>query len=447
MLAATLVAGALEGSMVVNAAEIETVAEVESDFEFDASTATITKYLGKGSVVEIPESLDGVTVKAIGEVAFSSNEDITEVTIPEGVESIGAEAFLNCPNLEFVDIPDSVTTIEELTFFMCENLEEVSLGDGITTIEENAFYGCSSLENISLPEGLEEVGPHAFMECQGLEEIAIPDGVTTIGTEAFRNCVTLEEITIPSSVQEFGEALFEGTNEMTIVCDKDSPAYSYAQANGFTSEVQEVTKPTNTPTKAPTKAPTNTPTKEPTKAPTQAPVVQPSAYKVEYVLKGGKFTKTAVSKYDGSVSIRLTEPVRKGYEFDGWYTDSAYKEKVTILKRGSTGDKKFYAKWVKIKKPSRPSIASLKNSGKKKMTLKLKKKVSGADGYEMVYATNLRMTKNKKTVRFTGKTKTVKNLKKGKKYYVKVRAYKIDSAGKRVYGSYTILPKTVKISK
>ena len=78
--------------------------------------------------------------------------------------------------------------------------------------------------------------------------------------------------------------------------------------------------------------------------------------------------------------------------------------------------------------------------------MKLKKKVSGAAGYEMVYATNKKCTKNKKTVRFTSTSKTVKSLKKGKTYYVKVRAYKLDSANKRVYGKYSTVKK-VKIKK
>ena len=440
MLAATLVAGALEGSIIVNAAE-EVV-----EYEFDASTGTITKYLGDSNVVQIPNSIDGVSVKVIGEDAFASNENITIVNIPEGVESIETEAFLNCPNLEMVEIPDSVTELGRLSFFMCENLEDVSLGEGIVSLEENVFYGCSSLENIDLPDALKEIDSYAFMGCTALEEVVIPEEVTNVSDGAFQNCISLKEITIRSNVKEIGEDVFEGTKDLKILCEEGSVAESYAQSNGIANEVVKIEDVTLTPTQAPTQAPTNTPETKPTKEPTKAPEQQ-SVYNVTYVLKGGKFTKTAVKEYDGTVTIRLAQPVRKGYTFDGWYTESSYSNKVTAIKKGSTGDKKFYAKWTKVKKPSRPSVASVKNNGKKKMTVKLKKKVSGAAGYEMLYATNVRMTKNIKTVRFTGTSKTVKNLKKGKTYYVKVRAYKIDSTGNRVYGSYTILPKKVTITK
>ena len=84
----------------------------------------------------------------------------------------------------------------------------------------------------------------------------------------------------------------------------------------------------------------------------------------------------------------------------------------------------------------------VKLSGKK---VKLKwKKVSGAKGYQVVYATNSKF--KKATKKTTAKTAlTIKTLKKGKIYYVKVRAYKLNSAGAKVYGTYSTVRKvTVK---
>ena len=69
--------------------------------------------------------------------------------------------------------------------------------------------------------------------------------------------------------------------------------------------------------------------------------------------------------------------------------------------------------------------------------LKLKwKKVSGANGYQIIYAYNKQFKKAKK---ITTKKNTVmlKGIKDKKVCYVKVRAYKLDSAGKRVYGKYS----------
>lgn len=99
-----------------------------------------------------------------------------------------------------------------------------------------------------------------------------------------------------------------------------------------------------------------------------------------------------------------------------------------------------------MKKPSKPAISSVKNSKSKKITVKLKKKVSGAKGYEMIYSTDKKFKKNAKTVRFSSLSKTVSKLKKGTTYYVKVRAYKLDSTNNRVNGAYSSVKK-VKIKK
>lgn len=92
------------------------------------------------------------------------------------------------------------------------------------------------------------------------------------------------------------------------------------------------------------------------------------------------------------------------------------------------------------------SVAKMK--GKPKLKLKKGKikvtfkKVTGAKGYEIRYATNKKFKKSKKVTVKSPKA-TLKKLKKGKKYFVKVRAYKLNSASQKVYGAYS---KVVKIT-
>ena len=80
-----------------------------------------------------------------------------------------------------------------------------------------------------------------------------------------------------------------------------------------------------------------------------------------------------------------------------------------------------------------------KVKGAKKAILVTWKKVSGVNGYEIQVATDKKFKKNKKTVTIkkqkTTKT-TVKKLKAKKKYYVRVRTYKIVN-GKKVYSSWS----------
>lgn len=431
VLAAVMIAGSLQEGMIVNAAETTGYSETveinaaESDFQFDSATGTITKYIGTEQIVVVPSSIGGAAVKTIGADCFASNETVISVEIPQGVTVIEEEAFLNCPNLQTVIIPQSVVSLGQLAFFMCEKLENVTMGGGITAIETNTFYGCASLQGIQLPDTVKKIESYAFMGCSSLETMTIPASTSSIGTGAFQDCSGLKEITIPSAVTTIEEEVFDKETNMKINCEEGSKAYEYAHANGITNSVD---------------AEAVTPTKAPTKAPTAGGQKQ-TAYTINYVLNGGKISGTSVKSYDGTVNIALPKATRKGYTFAGWYTESSYKTKVTALKKGTTGNKTLYAKWTKVSKPSKPTISSLKNAKSKQMSVKLKKKVSGAKGYEMVYATNKKFTKSKKTVRFTAITKTVKSLKKGKTYYVKVRAYKLDSTNSRVYGKYSSVKK------
>lgn len=71
-------------------------------------------------------------------------------------------------------------------------------------------------------------------------------------------------------------------------------------------------------------------------------------YTITYVLQsGGKNnSKNPTYYYVTSSTKTLKAPTRKGYTFKGWYSDSKYKNKVTKIKKGSTGNKTFYAKWA-----------------------------------------------------------------------------------------------------
>lgn len=73
-----------------------------------------------------------------------------------------------------------------------------------------------------------------------------------------------------------------------------------------------------------------------------------NTYKITYNLNGGKNHSSNPATYTvTTATIMLKNPTRTGYTFKGWYSDSAYKTKVTQIAKGSTGNKTLYAKWVK----------------------------------------------------------------------------------------------------
>ncbi len=148
-------------------------------------------------------------------------------------------------------------------------------------------------------------------------------------------------------------------------------------------------------------------------------------------------TETVTS---GAVVNQPAAPARKNYTFEGWYLNGTKYDFGTPV----TSDLTITAKWKKVT-VSKAKLSSVKNSNNKTCTVKAKK-VSGAAGYQYLLATDKKFKKNVKKVSAKKTTATFKKLKKGKTYYVKVRAYKYDSANNKVYGSYSSVKK-IKITK
>lgn len=108
-------------------------------YEIENGEVTITDCDNDAALrLEIPESIDGLQITAIGPYAFEGCHYLTEVVIPETVGIIGKYAFSDCRTLERVNIPDGVTRIEEFTF---TDLERITIPASVTHI---AWRGISS---------------------------------------------------------------------------------------------------------------------------------------------------------------------------------------------------------------------------------------------------------------------------------------------------------------
>ena len=167
-----------------------------------------------------------------------------------------------------------------------------------------------------------------------------------------------------------------------------------------------------------------------------------SCYTITYNLNGGTNVSGNPSVYYDQ-AVNFKNPQRKGYAFLGWYTDSKYTNKITSIKKGTKKNYTLYARWSKVSVSQVKNVA-VKNASSRAMTV-CYSKLSGVGGYQIVYDTNSKFT-TKQWVGRVGTSKTITGLKKGKTYYVKVRAFKTDSAGRRIYGPYSSV-KTVKITK
>ncbi len=219
----------------------------------DKTVEVIANGYYSGSI-EIPATVtyNEVTyrVTRIGDNAFDECEDLTSVTLPEGVESIGYEAFDCCYALTSVDIPNTLTEIGDYAFYWCESLSSITLLEGLKSIEEYAFAYCKTLTSVNIPSTVTEIGDYAFVGCYVLTSISvdedntvydsrndcnaiietatntlitgsnttiIPSSVTAIADYAFYGYEGLASITIPSTVKSIGKYAFYDCDNLASV--------------------------------------------------------------------------------------------------------------------------------------------------------------------------------------------------------------------------------------
>ena len=146
-----------KGNSELNPREFDDVAwfrlyecNLSGDMVYQASddAATLVRYFGSDSKVDIPAELGGKPVTEIGEWAFAYYSSLTEVTIPEGVTSIRAFAFRSCSSLTKAMISEGVTSIGDSAFAYCSSLTEVTIPKSVTSIEFFAFYDCGALTTV-----------------------------------------------------------------------------------------------------------------------------------------------------------------------------------------------------------------------------------------------------------------------------------------------------------
>lgn len=239
--------------------------------EFDRAVNTIGDYAFNGwelgwclclKHITLPES-----ITHIGEYAFSYQDELKEIIIPNGVSTIGDSAFYGC-DLKRVTIPNSVQIIGEGSFaclgilsfkgkfatedgkalisdntfiqyangnkaktytipnniikigneaFFLSNLQCIIIPDGVTVIGDSAFSNCGNLTDLVIPETVTVIGDSAFFNCGNLTNLVIPEAVTTIGDYAFVGCSSLESVTIGNSITTIGDYLFLGCVSLTSV--------------------------------------------------------------------------------------------------------------------------------------------------------------------------------------------------------------------------------------
>ena len=164
------------------------------------------------SLMVPPTSPDGDRVVAIGRYAFSSNNDITELVLPETVIEIGDGAFENCFNLEKVSLLGRVERIGKRAFRQCR-FTEIDLGEGPMHIGDYAFASCEKLTAINLSPNTVYIGEFAFDGWTGtITSIHVPASVEYIGERGLGNRFNMTKISFAEGDRPLvlGAGAFDG---------------------------------------------------------------------------------------------------------------------------------------------------------------------------------------------------------------------------------------------
>ncbi len=168
-----------------------------SDFEYEVNEEnnliTITKYIGTDLNVIIPETINSLTVSAIGEKAFE-NSTIETVILPQSCNEIKSRAFMQCKSLVSIEFNGPINEIGDMAFMWCKSLKSIDFSLGLIHISFGALSECTSLESIIFSENIVHISEQAFGVCTSLKNIALPNSLVTVRQNAFIGCTGLETL-------------------------------------------------------------------------------------------------------------------------------------------------------------------------------------------------------------------------------------------------------------
>ncbi len=341
-------------------------------------------------------------VETIGKHAFNSCQTVTSIKIPSTVISIGDGAFGADMCVEHLEMGQNVVSIGFQAFCQMPELTSVTLPRSVTSIGSEAFRYCDKL----VISCYTDTCSHKYAVENGFEYILLDQPTYTItyelggGENHINNPVSYTGTTKTFTFEEptrygytfqgwFTDAeyqneiakvkkgssgnltlyakwkansymiVFKGNKNTTGNMDSQTIKYgkskklsknSFART-GYTFKEWN-TKPDGSGTSYKNQEEVkNLSSKD---GDTITLYVQwkkanktEKKYSITYKLNKGKNNKNNPSTYTKkTATIKFKNATRKGYTFKGWYSDKKYKNKVTQIKKGSTGNVTLYAKWT-----------------------------------------------------------------------------------------------------
>lgn len=262
---------------------------------------------------------------------------ISDSTLPSNVTKIGYAAFLDSAAKE-IDIPKRITIIDDYAF-MSSGLESIIINGHVTQIGEGAFTNCADLEEVVLTFTNHEIIDYGAFSHNEKVMIKVPQRYIDnfINHDGLRSVA--ERITTKDTTIKFDTC---GGNAVEDI--KDVPYYSllgkmptpnklgydfvgwykegnesffYAEGGLWDKHEDETVLMAKW---------------------------SPTSYSIFYNLNGGMNANNP-SNYNIEDTITLKDTSKKGFTFNGWFTDASFRNQISVI-NNLTGDLNLYAKFT-----------------------------------------------------------------------------------------------------
>lgn len=368
------------------------------------------------NVFENCSSLENAELSGtISNSAFSGCSNLKKVIL-HAAESIGNEAFYGCKNLTEIILP--------------KNFSPDSLHQWNFAIRNKAFYNCIKLKKITLPDNIFSIGAQCFYNCKSLQTMVFPKGIDSLIDGSLANCSNLNSVTFlfekdPLNYAECNSAVFKGCTNLKSICGHSGTAFETVSR-----QLGLIFVSLDAPSVIPSGL-TLTPGNRYFKA-TWKKASSINGYQIQYSKNKNFSQSTSKLTRNGNITNLTVKNLA---------ANQTYYVRIRAYKNANS--KRYYGKWsttktvtvlpIKVPTASAPAL----KSGKQYFRASWKK-TSGTSGYQIQYS----LYKNFKkpvTKTLTGNTKTsitVSRLKRQKRYYVRVRAYR-NANFKKYYGKWS----------
>ena len=422
------------------------------------------------------------TVTSIEDRAFENCASLSKVTLPSNIQSLGSYVFKGTA-ISSVTIPASLTDVGNYgPFTGCANLTSVTFASGMTTIPYRILYNSKSVKNITIPDSVTKIEDGAF-EGTSITTFANHDKITSIGDYVFEGCASLSKVTLPKNLQSLGSYAFKGTAISSITIP--ARLANVGNYGPFTScaNLTSVTFASGM-TKIPYRILYNNSNVKHASIPVTVTSVENGAFhgcssltKVNFGGSKAQWNKINISNDNDPllsaniVTLKDNQITAQNATYSYSLTDRSFSlgakalggtltyssdtpavavdgsGRVTISARFmgtakitiSTSGNSTYAgakKTVTVAVPVNSSVTSVKSNSAGTIAMTWKK-VSTSTGYYVQYSQKSDFS-IKKTITINSNSKTsttLTGLKKGAKYYVRVRTFKT-VGGKNYYSSW-----------